>query len=53
MTEFLETTVDKFRFRVAKDRYYNDQGVWAKEDEMNSMPALAHSLIWPALSRAA
>ena len=32
MTEFLETTVDKFIFRVAIDRFYNDEGVWAKEE---------------------
>ena len=32
MTEFLETTVDKFIFRVATDRYYNDQGVWAQAE---------------------
>ncbi len=30
MTEFLETTVDKFTFRVATDRLYNDEGVWAR-----------------------
>jgi glycine cleavage system H protein len=30
MTEYLETTVDKFIFRVATDRNYNDEGVWAK-----------------------
>ena len=30
MTEFLQTTVDKFTFRVASDRLYNDEGVWAK-----------------------
>jgi glycine cleavage system H protein len=29
MTEFLETKVDKFTFKVATDRYYNTQGVWA------------------------
>jgi glycine cleavage system H protein len=29
MTEFLETKVDKFTFKVATDRYYNAQGVWA------------------------
>ena len=28
MTEFLETKVDKFTFKVATDRYYNAQGVW-------------------------
>ena len=32
MTEFLETSVDKFIFRVATDRFYNDEGVWAKEE---------------------
>ena len=32
MTEYLETNVDKFIFRVATDRFYNDEGVWAKEE---------------------
>ena len=32
MTEFLETSVDKFIFRVATDRFYNGEGVWAKEE---------------------
>ncbi|TFH38068.1 MAG: glycine cleavage system protein H [Anaerolineales bacterium] len=33
MTEFLETTVDKFTFRVAADRLYNEDGMWVlKED---------------------
>jgi glycine cleavage system H protein len=31
MTEFLETTVDKFKFRVATDRYYSSEGLWAQE----------------------
>src|SRR4030067_520934 len=30
MPDFLETTVDKFIFKVATDRYYNDEGVWAQ-----------------------
>ncbi len=30
MSEFLETTVDKFTFRVATDRLYNAEGVWAR-----------------------
>ena len=30
MMEFLETTVDKFTFRVPTDRYFNEEGVWAK-----------------------
>jgi len=32
MTEFLETTVDKFIFKVAADLHYNDEGVWAKSE---------------------
>ena len=32
MTEFLETSVDKFTFRVATDRFYNAEGVWAKAE---------------------
>ncbi len=30
MDEFLEMTLDKFTFRVATDRLYSSQGVWAK-----------------------
>lgn len=30
MSEFLEITVDKFTFRVATDRLYSAEGVWAK-----------------------
>jgi glycine cleavage system H protein len=29
MPEYLETTVDKFTFRVAKDRFYTTEGAWA------------------------
>ncbi len=32
MTGFLETTVDKFTFRVATDRLYSDEGIWAKPE---------------------
>lgn len=32
MSEFLEYTLDKFTFRVVTDRYYNANGVWAKEE---------------------
>ena len=32
MTEILETTVDKFIFRVAADRFYNGEGVWALQE---------------------
>ena len=29
MPEYLETTVDKFIFRIATDRFYSPEGVWA------------------------
>ncbi len=32
MSDFLETTVDKFTFRVASDCFYNQEGVWAREE---------------------
>jgi len=32
MPEFLETQVDKFIFKVARDRYYTNEGVWAQAD---------------------
>jgi glycine cleavage system H protein len=32
MSDFLETIVDKFTFKVATDRSYNAEGVWAKEE---------------------
>jgi glycine cleavage system H protein len=32
MTEYLETTVDKFIFKVAANCFYNSEGVWAKAD---------------------
>jgi len=32
MSENLTLTVDKFTFEVATDRYYNSEGVWAKEE---------------------
>src|SRR5512136_667581 len=30
MSEFLELRIDKFTFRVATDRWYSDEGVWAE-----------------------
>jgi glycine cleavage system H protein len=30
MPEFIETTIDKFIFRVANDRLYSADGVWAR-----------------------
>ncbi|MCB9420310.1 MAG: glycine cleavage system protein H [Ardenticatenaceae bacterium] len=32
MAELLEYTLDKFTFKVATDRFYNPEGVWAKAD---------------------
>ena len=29
MSEYLEKVIDKFTFRVATDRYYTTDGVWA------------------------
>jgi glycine cleavage system H protein len=34
MPEYLETIVDKFTFKVAIDRFYNQEGVWAKPEGM-------------------
>ena len=31
MFEFLETTIDKFTFRVPTDRRYSSEGIWAQE----------------------
>lgn len=30
--KFLETTIDKFIFKVASDRYYSSEGLWAQAD---------------------
>lgn len=32
MPNFMELTVDKFTFKVARDRYYTYEGVWAQAD---------------------
>ncbi len=32
MTGYLEYTLDKFTFKVATDRFYTPEGVWAKAD---------------------
>ena len=32
MTDYLETQVDKFTFKVPTDRYYTSYGVWAKAE---------------------
>jgi len=32
MPEYLETTVDKFTFKVAIDCLYNEEGIWAKPE---------------------
>ena len=33
MTDYLESTVDKFIFKVATDRYYANDGLWVKPEE--------------------
>jgi Glycine cleavage system H protein (lipoate-binding) len=33
MTDFLKITIDKFTFKVATDRFYSKEGVWAKEEK--------------------
>lgn len=35
MPEYLETIVDKFIFRVANDRLYTSEGLWAKAEADN------------------
>jgi glycine cleavage system H protein len=32
MSEYLDFTVDKFTFKVATDRFYSHEGLWAKEE---------------------
>jgi glycine cleavage system H protein len=32
MSQYLEYTLDKFKFKVATDRFYTAEGVWAKAD---------------------
>jgi glycine cleavage system H protein len=32
MPDYLEITVDKFTFKVATDRLYNTEGIWAKPE---------------------
>lgn len=38
MAEYLETTVDKFTFRVAKDRFYTPEGVWVVAPQPGGAP---------------
>lgn len=33
MPDYLELTVDKFTFKIATDRLYSPQGMWAKEED--------------------
>jgi glycine cleavage system H protein len=34
MTKYLETTVDKFIFKVATDRLYTPEGLWTKNEDL-------------------
>jgi glycine cleavage system H protein len=38
MPEFLEVTVDKFTFKVATDRFYTREGVWAQPSPLTPHP---------------
>ena len=40
MPDFLETTVDKFIFKVASDRHYTSEGVWAAPLDLTEGRAL-------------
>jgi glycine cleavage system H protein len=40
MPEYLETTIDKFTFRVATDRLYSADGVWLLVDAKASPPRI-------------
>lgn len=33
MPDYLELTVDKFTFKIATDRFYSPEGMWAKEED--------------------
>ncbi|MFW6184639.1 MAG: aminotransferase class V-fold PLP-dependent enzyme [Chloroflexota bacterium] len=33
MPDFLELTVDKFTFKIATDRFYSPEGMWAREED--------------------
>ncbi len=37
MSDHLQTTIDKFTFRVATDRLYSSEGVWIQETEGGSL----------------
>ena len=37
MPEFLELTVDKFTFKVAADRLYSPEGMWAKREDADKV----------------
>ena len=39
MPEFLEVMVDKFTFKVATDRWYTREGVWAQPSPLTPLPA--------------
>src|SRR5512141_763161 len=38
MPDFLEVTVDKFTFKVATDRFYTREGVWAQPSPVTPLP---------------
>jgi len=44
LSDFLEVKIDKFTFRVATDRFYNSEGVWAKPESQFVRIGLSDSL---------
>lgn len=44
MTPFLETTIDKFTFRVDPSCFYNSEGVWARVEGKNARLGLSDYL---------
>jgi len=38
MTHYLELTVDKFTFKVATDRWYTREGMWAQPSPLTPLP---------------
>jgi len=44
MTAFLETTLDKFTFKVATDRWYTAEGLWARVEDGQARVGLSDFL---------
>ena len=44
MTEYLETSIDKFKFRVDTSCFYNSEGIWARVDRNRARLGLSDYL---------